>query len=262
MPGRKRHPLGEGFESCTLLRPLALERARQFSLRFYMNTKLVTHDEIEAIYNFKMDPRVPERFLANPSMAKGISVSRLKANKLQRQQRCPSVDANCIPSCAIENLMLSIIQANQFDNQKPSTGPNTNSSTSTNTTLPQLSAQQQYAISNFLVNNAPHLHHNQDFATGATATPGNRTNSNSNITSAIQSPYVEQLKQTLADHGQQCQINRTSSHQSEFQRDLERDIFVSTNLATYLSSRNIDVDMAKDVVACTLNLIDMSRTMY
>lgn len=55
-----------------------------------------------------MDPRIPERFLSSSSKAKGISVSRLKANKLQRQQRCPSVDASCIPSCAIENLMLSL----------------------------------------------------------------------------------------------------------------------------------------------------------
>lgn len=35
-------------------------------------------------------------------------MSRLKTNKLQRQQRCPSVDSSCIPSCAIENLMLSL----------------------------------------------------------------------------------------------------------------------------------------------------------
>ena len=55
-----------------------------------------------------MDPRIPERFLTNTSRAKGISVSRLKTNKLQRQQRCPSVDSSCIPSCAIENLMLSL----------------------------------------------------------------------------------------------------------------------------------------------------------
>lgn len=55
-----------------------------------------------------MDPRIPERFLSNTSRAKGISVSRLKTNKLQRQQRCPSVDSSCIPSCAIENLMLSL----------------------------------------------------------------------------------------------------------------------------------------------------------
>ena len=55
-----------------------------------------------------MDPRIPERFLSSPSKAKGISISRLKANKLQRQQRCPSVDNSCIPSCAIENLMLSL----------------------------------------------------------------------------------------------------------------------------------------------------------
>lgn len=55
-----------------------------------------------------MDPRIPERFLSTSSKANGISVSRLKANKLQRQQRCPSVDASCIPSCAIENLMLSL----------------------------------------------------------------------------------------------------------------------------------------------------------
>lgn len=55
-----------------------------------------------------MDPRIPERFLTSTSKAKGISVSRLKANKLQRQQRCPSVDRSCIPSCAIENLMLSL----------------------------------------------------------------------------------------------------------------------------------------------------------
>lgn len=56
-----------------------------------------------------MDPRIPERFLTNSSKAKGISVSRsLKTSKLQRQQRCPSVDASCIPSCAIENLMLSL----------------------------------------------------------------------------------------------------------------------------------------------------------
>lgn len=55
-----------------------------------------------------MDPRIPERFLSNTSKAKGISVSRLKTNKLQRQQRCPSVDSSCIPSCAIENLMLSL----------------------------------------------------------------------------------------------------------------------------------------------------------
>lgn len=54
-----------------------------------------------------MDPRIPERFLASPSKAKGISV-RPKANKLQRQQRCPSVDTSCIPSCAIENLMSSL----------------------------------------------------------------------------------------------------------------------------------------------------------
>lgn len=55
-----------------------------------------------------MDPRIPERFLSSSSKAKGISVSRLKAGKLQRQQRCPSVDTSCIPSCAIENLMLSL----------------------------------------------------------------------------------------------------------------------------------------------------------
>lgn len=55
-----------------------------------------------------MDPRIPERFLSNSSKAKGISVNRLKTNKLQRQQRCPSVDSSCIPSCAIENLMLSL----------------------------------------------------------------------------------------------------------------------------------------------------------
>lgn len=55
-----------------------------------------------------MDPRVPERFLTSSSKAKGISVSRLKANKLQRQERCQSVDSSCIPSCAIENLMLSL----------------------------------------------------------------------------------------------------------------------------------------------------------
>lgn len=55
-----------------------------------------------------MDPRIPDRFLTNPSRAKGISVNRLKTSKLQRQQRCPSVDASCIPSCAIENLMLSL----------------------------------------------------------------------------------------------------------------------------------------------------------
>lgn len=55
-----------------------------------------------------MDPRIPERFLTSSSKAKGISVSRLKTNKLQRQQRCPSVDTSCIPSCAIENLMLSL----------------------------------------------------------------------------------------------------------------------------------------------------------
>lgn len=55
-----------------------------------------------------MDPRIPERFFKSPSKAKGISVSRLKANKLQRQQRCPSVDTNCIQSSAIEGLMLSL----------------------------------------------------------------------------------------------------------------------------------------------------------
>lgn len=55
-----------------------------------------------------MDPRIPERFLISASKARGISVSRLKTNKLQRQQRCPSVDSNPIPSCAIENLMLSL----------------------------------------------------------------------------------------------------------------------------------------------------------
>lgn len=55
-----------------------------------------------------MDPRVPERFLSSASKANGISLSRLKTNKLQRQQRCPSVDTSCIPSCAIENLMLSL----------------------------------------------------------------------------------------------------------------------------------------------------------
>lgn len=55
-----------------------------------------------------MDPRVPERFISGASKAKGISVSRLKTNKLQRQQRCPSIDASCIPSCSIENLLLSL----------------------------------------------------------------------------------------------------------------------------------------------------------
>lgn len=55
-----------------------------------------------------MDPRIPERFLTNSSKAKGISVSRSKTNKLQRQQRCVSVETNLIPSCAIENLMLSL----------------------------------------------------------------------------------------------------------------------------------------------------------
>lgn len=55
-----------------------------------------------------MDPRIPERFLINPSKAKGISVNRSKTSKLQRQQRCASVEQNLIPSCAIENLMLSL----------------------------------------------------------------------------------------------------------------------------------------------------------
>lgn len=55
-----------------------------------------------------MDPRVPERFLSTASKAKGITTSRIKTNKLQRQQRCPSIDASRIPSCAIENLLLSL----------------------------------------------------------------------------------------------------------------------------------------------------------
>lgn len=55
-----------------------------------------------------MDPRIPDRFLANPSKAKGISISRLKPNKLQRQKACPSVDPNYVPGCAIENLLLSL----------------------------------------------------------------------------------------------------------------------------------------------------------
>lgn len=55
-----------------------------------------------------MDPRIPDRFLTNPSKAKGVSMSRLKPNKLQRQKACPSVDPSCVPSCAIENLLLSL----------------------------------------------------------------------------------------------------------------------------------------------------------
>lgn len=60
-----------------------------------------------------MDPRIPSRFLScssnnsSSSQVKSISVNRLKQNKLQRQQRCASVEG-CIPSYAVENLLLSL----------------------------------------------------------------------------------------------------------------------------------------------------------
>lgn len=55
-----------------------------------------------------MDPKVPKRFFASPSKAKGITFPGVKPNKLQRQERCPSIDDSCILSCAVKNLMLSL----------------------------------------------------------------------------------------------------------------------------------------------------------
>lgn len=54
-----------------------------------------------------MDSKIPKRFLANPSKARGITLPGSKS-KLQRQERCPSIDDSCVLSCAIKNLMLSL----------------------------------------------------------------------------------------------------------------------------------------------------------
>ena len=77
----------------------------------------------------------------------------------------------------------------------------------------------------------------------------------------------DEAMSSYGDSSRRLENEQFNLSQSQFNniglsKNLQRDTYISTRLATFLHSRQIGADLARDIVACTLRILDESRELY
>lgn len=97
--------------------------------------------------------------------------------------------------------------------------------------------------------------HNNKYYGSALASPGHTPN---NYPSTSSAPMLQYPKDITNPHTSQENFYSSQTNKNQLHQDLRRDSFVSSHLATYLTSKGIDADTSRDIVKYTLDLISKS----